>query len=290
MSSLILPFSLPFFYPAAGQCFNLPAETYDPEKELFSAWEWLSLAIAGDKVVVIAGGYLSITSTAVIGQIMVYNLADGSLVGKWRTETDMFNSAPLVVAPTDATVGGPRVYVTGTKGNLYCFDPASPSGGPVWMTSGEIGAIPPEDLPESTYTYITLTPAGTLLITASAGGKDWADEKTVYAIVNGVQTPASSGPSIGAQAAIIGTVVGLLLVTAAGGGFAYYRVPAFRTKVSEGMTKVANVVRGKKAYSSVGITGGATAFTGATGASAAASSSSSAAAGTGFNSGGYGGI
>jgi hypothetical protein len=61
----------------------------------------------------------------------------------------------------------------------------------VWTTYGEIGAVPDSELAKSTYTYISVTSQGTLLVTGPAPGADWQDENYVYAVVNGLQTPAN---------------------------------------------------------------------------------------------------
>jgi hypothetical protein len=155
----------------------------------------------------------------------------------------MFNSAPLVVTPSGGSdAANARVFVTTTRGGVYCYAAGAAVGnGPVWTTYGEIGAVPDSELPESTYSYISVTSQGTLLVTGPAPGADWQDEKYVYAIVNGVQTPSNPGPAPGLGA---GTVVGILavavLVAGAGGGFAYVRVPGFRSAVDSTSAAVKN--------------------------------------------------
>jgi hypothetical protein len=155
----------------------------------------------------------------------------------------MFNSAPLVVTPGGGSdTGNARVFLTTTRGGIYCYAAGAAVGnGPVWTTYGEIGAVPDSELPESTYSYISVTQQGTLLVTGPAPGADWQDEKYVYAIVNGVQTPAnpSSGPSLGAGA-VAGILAAAVIVSGAGGGFAYVRVPGFRSAVDSTSSAVKN--------------------------------------------------
>jgi hypothetical protein len=224
--------------------------------------------------------------------MFAYQLDGAKELGRWRTYSDMFNSPPLAVT-SSVGAGATRLFVTSTLGGLYAFDAANVGAGPVWVTRGEVAAIPTDDLPQSTYCYITLTPQGTLLVTASAGGADWSDEKAVYAIVNGAQAPPVAAAAAGPGAALVaGLVVAALAVSAAGGGFAYFRVPAFRSAVDGAVGTVKGLTGGRAAYRSVTIAseGGAVGFTGGSGGGGTAPGGFGSTAGgaVGFNSGGYG--
>lgn len=266
-----------------GECFNLPMLAFDPDSETFSPWMWLTMSLAGGNIYIAASGYITFQGDT-HGAIFVYGLATGALVSKYRTESDMFNSAPLAVVPD---VGEPRIYVTSTLGGLYCFSASTMAGGPLWVTRGEVGAIPGEDLPQSTYSYLTLTPRGTLLVTASAGGADWSDEKVVYAIVNGVQVPPASAGS-GSPSNTGGIVAAVLLgLAGAAGVFSYFKVPAFRAGVDAGVsTARAGVAKMAGGYKSVGASSG-----GGSGLSASFGSGGSSGGAPAFTSGGgYGGV
>jgi hypothetical protein len=109
----------------------------------------------------------------------------------------MFNSAPLVVTPGNGSeTTGARVYLTSSRGGIYCYAAGAAVGdGPVWTTFGEIGAVPEAEPAETTYSYLSVTPQGTLLVAGPAPGAGWRDGKYVYAIVNGVCTPPSRAAS-----------------------------------------------------------------------------------------------
>ena len=237
-----------------GECFNLPAEEYNPDTLIFLAWDWMALSVSGGNVYITASGYPSVTSTVMHSALMVYALATGKRIGLYRGEDDMFNSAALVVKDSN---GMERAFITTTRGKVHCFGSgAAVSAGPLWTTSAEVGAIPDDDVPQSTYSFLTLTPRGTLLITASAGGKDWSDEKTVYAIVNGVLTPptGTDKASQWTSTIIAVSLITTLLVGAAGGVAGYYRVPSFRSAVDDGIAKARAMLpagMGKSAYSTV---------------------------------------
>ena len=58
-----------------------------------------------------------------------------------RFDTDMFSSAALIVTPG----GNPenaQVYISTTKGGIYCYNAMTVSNGPLWNTYGEIGRVP----------------------------------------------------------------------------------------------------------------------------------------------------
>jgi hypothetical protein len=273
----------------SGQCVNIPAEAFDPDSETFAAWEWMALGAANGNVYLVASGYDSITSTGMHSAVFVYPLAGGGKLGaKYRVDGDMYNSAPLLVVSPGNLGGVTRLIVTTTLGQVVAFDADNVAAGPAWATSGEVASIPNEDLPQSTYSFLTLTPSGTLLVTASVGGADWADEKAVYAVVNGVLTPPA--PSAGPNNQVVGVALSItaVLVAAAGFGFAYYKAPGFRRSVDALASSAKSAVTGgRSSYKPAQVQS----FTGA-GGSGGAGDSASAFTGSsgGFNSGGYGGV
>lgn len=277
----------------SGQCVNIPAEAFDPDSETFAAWEWMALGAANGNLYIVASGYDSITSTAMHSGIFVYPFNGGGKLGaKYRVDGDMYNSAPLLVVSPGNLGGATRLILTTTLGRVVAFDAANVAAGPVWTTSGEVAAIPNEDLPQSTYSFLTLTPSGSLLVTASVGGADWADEKAVYAIVNGVLTPPA--PSSGPSNSVVGVALSItaVLVAAAGFGFAYYKAPGFRRTVDSVASSAKNAITGgRSSYKSAQVqsftgSGGGASGAGGAGDSASAFTGSSG----GFNSGGYGGV
>ena len=96
--------------------------------------------------------------------------------------TDMFSSAAVVVTPSGGTdFANARVYLSTTKGGIYCYSALNVNAGPLWTTYGEIGRVPDAALPESTYSYMTITATGTILVTAPAAGDLWSSEKVRWA-------------------------------------------------------------------------------------------------------------
>ena len=164
-------------------------------------------------------------------QIFAFDTTTGVLLQQHRFKRDMFNSAPLVVTGSDGAV---NVYVSTTLGNIYCYSAASVQSGPLWV-SADLPAIPVEDLPASTYTFLSVTQKGTLLATSTAGGALWQVQKATFAIANGLLTaPGGSNMAAGGAlsppaAAGVSSVV--LLLGAAAAYFAYGRVPAFKGAV-----------------------------------------------------------
>jgi hypothetical protein len=147
---------------------------------------------------------------------------------------DIFNSAPLVILYSGGIASSYRVFVSSAAGNLYAFGAGSSvSNGPSFI-SQDLPAIPPENLPQSTFCFLSVTPAGTILATTSMGGSTWNDQKAFVAIVNGVAAPprppaASSGLSAGAKAGIVFGVLSLLAIV---GVVAFIKIPAFAEAVT----------------------------------------------------------
>jgi len=231
-------------------CENIPAESYDPETELFTEWDWLAISVSTDGIVYLAAsGYTVFNLRDTHTMLASFNGASGALLAKHRFDTDMFNSAPLLITQSS---GAGRLYMSSTKGGMYCYSVDSIASGPIWSTMGEIGRIPDEELPESTYSYLTVTASGTLLVTGPAPGDLWSTEKYVYAITNGVFTPpttATSGLSTGAVAGIAVTsvaVVGAALVVA------YTRVSSFRSAIDGATNAVRSNIPGMSSYKGVG--------------------------------------
>ena len=83
-------------------------------------------------------------------------------IAQYTISNDIVNSAPLVVVYSGG-VGTSRVFVSTAKGFLYVFSSGTAlASGPLYVTK-DLPAIPDEDLPMSTYCFLSVTPAGTLL-------------------------------------------------------------------------------------------------------------------------------
>jgi hypothetical protein len=177
----------------------------------------------------------------------------------------------------------PGVFVSSALGNIYAFAPgAAAGGGPLWKTADlRSQAIPADALPSSTYSFLSATIAGTLLVTTTAGGANWQTEKAFVAIVNGVFPPpgaAARGLSSGAAA---GIAIGVLAGAGALAALAYLRVPAFASTV-DGL--LASVGVGGGGGSGKAFLGSKAGFS-AVGQSPPAPASSSSYGSTGFSSG-----
>lgn len=223
-----------------GPCVPLPAEGVDSAEGGVFHWDWMAGAFYNNLFYVAMSGLAGDEGPEkfqglgdYLSALSVFDTTSGALLATYRFSGDFFNSAPLVVAGSGG-VGSVSVFLTSNTGKLYAFPGgAALGGGPSWTTSGEIPGIPLEDLPTSTFSYLSVTASGTLLVTSSAGGADWQDEKSFVAIVNGVFPPsaaaaAASGIGAGAKAGIAITV---LLVLGGGFGYAYATVPAVKAAV-----------------------------------------------------------
>ena len=240
-----------------GPCVRMPelnGQTTDASGNTrYLRWEWAAIAldVKNQLLYVAVAGLVneeSITSFKGKGDmgtaLMAINTATGARVGVYRMSGDYFNSPPLVVLPS---VGAARVIVTTTLGNVVAFAPgAGVSAGPLW-TSPDLKPIPDDDLPESTYSFLSVTSAGTLLATTTAGGdcKDgnscWSDEKAFVAIVNGVRSPTPSGAVPGglSAGAAAGIAIAVLAVVGLAGATAFLYVPAFAASVRAAVGAVA---------------------------------------------------
>ena len=142
-------------------------------------FSWIAggLFAAQNQLLVATSGVLNEDVFARAGWASTLSLIDGgsgAVLASYRTGTDIYNSAPLVVTGTDGTI----VLLTTAAGDLLAFaaTEAGVAAGPMWRSS-DLPGIPAEDLPASTYAFLSITPAGTLLATVSAGGAEWQKEK-----------------------------------------------------------------------------------------------------------------
>ena len=163
--------------------------------------------------------------------IFAFDSTTGLNTDQHRFKRDMFNSAPLVATGSDGAV---RVYVSTTLGAIFCYAPGALAGGPLWV-SQDLPPIPTEDLPATTYTFLSVTQKGTLLATSTAGGAKWQTQKATFAIVNGLLSPqqASAAAASGALSppAAAGVSSAVILLGAFGAWVAYGRVAGFRSAV-----------------------------------------------------------
>ena len=134
--------------------------------------------------------------------LLVYSAASGALLAQHRFAGDMFNSAPLVVTPSPGTGAASHVILTTATGQViaYAAGPAGVAAGPAWSTLGDIAGVPATELPSSTYSFLSATPLGTLLVTTTAGGAGWQKEKAWFAVINGVYPPVGGGGAAQASA------------------------------------------------------------------------------------------
>jgi hypothetical protein len=124
------------------------------------------------------------------GALAVLDTLDGTLLSTTYLNAnatdpaaDMFSTAPLVLSSADGT----SVLLATTGGALMSF--AADGTGPTWVAN-ELPAIPAEDFPASTYSFLSVTSAGAVLLTTTAGGADWQTEKSFVAVANGAFAPA----------------------------------------------------------------------------------------------------
>jgi len=215
---------------------ELSVDTTDPQGDFYFRWQWMAGALQGNFLYVAASGnakeepILKAGLAGLTSVLYVWDVTKGALVASHRFTGDLFNSAPLVV---QGTSGAPTVFVLSALGTLYAYPGgAAVAGGPSWVQPGAVNGIPADDLPSSTYAYMSLTPSGTILAVASAGGALWQTEKVYYGIVNGVFPPNGPAPASGpSPAAAAGIAIGVLGAGAAAFAGAYMYVPAFAAAV-----------------------------------------------------------
>jgi hypothetical protein len=273
-------------------CVVIPAfEVVDEKVDIADyRWLWLSMALQPSSADGSAAARLFVSASAtendetflyngvedLTSALFVLDTTTGIWLDQHRFKRDMFNSAPLVATGTDGAV---RVYVSTTLGFIYCYSAGSLAGGPLW-TSQDLAPIPLEDLPLTTYTFLSVTQKGTLLATSTAGGAMWQTQKATFAVVNGLLAPsaaaaaAASGALSPPAAAGVSSVV--ILLAAAAAYVAYGRVAAFRDAVDAAVAGAKGGVREWGAgTSAAGAAGGPGAKANASSSLLRASSSSS---------------
>ena len=181
-------------------------------------YEWVALALDAqlNTLYVSASGVynddIASARFGVTSSLFAFSTDDGSPIGDpYRMDGDIFNSAPMIVSDSNSQVPT-TLLVSSARGFLSAFPSGyQVSNGPLW-SEPDFPAIPDEDLPSTTYSFLSATPAGTVLACTSAGGADWQDEKAFVAIANGVLSPstavtASSTPSPSPSATPTGDVL-----------------------------------------------------------------------------------
>lgn len=248
-----------------GQCIRIPelSRSEGSTGTLIFRWEWLAAGLWQSRGLMYISGSATASDETIINSvndltsvIFVFDVTQGALVGYHRFTGDQFNSPPLVVTGS-AGAGSTRIYLSSTLGNIYCYDANNINNGYMWV-SNDIPGIPYDDLPATTYSYLTVTNAGTILLTSTAGGADWSDEKAIFAIVNGVSPPPTTPDSNGiAPGAAFGVAVAVLGVASALGFIGYKRSPFVRNVIDNGVdtaksvsTKMMNFVRDTTGMSS----------------------------------------
>jgi hypothetical protein len=248
------------------QCITIPWEDYQVNPNtgtpLYYRWEWLAGALSNGYFYVACSGTkddsTNVPTTANLeSQLLVVDLKTGSIISQHRWAGDMFNSAPLVVTSSVNSVTTTRVYLTTTMGGFYCYNGGElVKNGPVWSTQGEVGGVPWDDIPASTFTYLTLTPTGAVLIVSTAGGAYWNDEKVLYAIVNGLKVPLTQSSNAISPAVTASLVTGGILLAVVAGYVAFLKVPAFASLILGAKSSVMGAVgvSSKAGFSSMAVT------------------------------------
>jgi hypothetical protein len=167
-------------------------------------WTWMSMGLKPAQGTNAAVLFITASATELDETFLVNGTSDlysaiwsfdtttGKLQQSHRLNQDLFNSAPLVVTGSDGVV---NVFVSSTLGNIYCYSSTALANGWLWRTA-DLAPVPVEDLPASTYTFLSVTQKGTLLATSTAGGATWQDQKATFAIAAGVIGPyPSASPS-----------------------------------------------------------------------------------------------
>ena len=170
-------------------------------------WTWMSMGLKPSNGSAAAVLFITASATEIdetfltngtsdlYSAIWAFDTVTGKLQQKFRFNMDLFNSAPLVVTGTD---GITNVYVSSTLGNIYCFSSTALANGWLWRTL-DLAPVPLEDLPASTYTFLSVTQKGTILATSTSGGATWQDQKSTFAVQAGVVGPfpsASPSPTV----------------------------------------------------------------------------------------------
>lgn len=186
-----------------GECVIIPAfERIDEGFDVVDyRWIWMSMglmpAVVGDGPAVLFVSasateldetFLTNGTADLYSAVWAFDTSSGSLLQSFRWAGDMVNSAPLVVTGSDGTT---NVYMSSTLGNIYCFSAAALANGWLWR-SADLAPIPLEDLPSSTYTFLSVTDKGTLLAVSTEGGATWSDQKAAFAIAGGLVGPSPS--------------------------------------------------------------------------------------------------
>jgi hypothetical protein len=123
--------------------------------------------------------------------LLAFNLLNNDPLD--NSTADMYNSAPLVLS----SASGTSILLSTAGGALVGFAPGASGvdAGPAWVAANDLPAIPVEDFPAATFSFLSVTAAGTVLVTTTAGGADWRDEKAFVAVANGAFPPAARSPT-----------------------------------------------------------------------------------------------
>jgi hypothetical protein len=163
-----------------------------PGSTYYYRWTWMGAAFDGTYVYVAASATTAdsviITGLADLhSALFVYRASDGALIGSYAVEKDLFTSAPLLV---QGAKGHAQVYITSALGSLYCFGSGKPTGNkPLWVSAKVYPGIPVELLPTATYSYLSATESGAILVAGGQGGMRYVEGEALYAVVNGVFRP-----------------------------------------------------------------------------------------------------
>ena len=174
-------------------CVSIPSIGSYPygDQVINGNWQWLGLATYNGAVVVSASGAknddLVMARFGIGSALFVFSASSGYLLSSNIVDDDLYNSAPLIVVPIEGLTDT-RIFVTSAKGVLTAYLFPDVSTGPLW-SQVDFPVIPDEDLPLTTYAFLSVTETGTILATSSAGGVEWQDEKAFVALANGVFDP-----------------------------------------------------------------------------------------------------
>jgi hypothetical protein len=251
-------------FPNQGKvtCVNLPKfeVVIENQDEIDFRWLWLAMGLQPASEDGSVGAMLFVSASATLDDetninglddltsgLFQFDTLSGLLKSQYRLQRDMFNSAPLVVSSSVDNIV--QVYVSSSLGFLYCFSANSIANGPLW-SSQDIAPIPQEDLPATTYSFLSVTQTGTVLVTASAGGDTWQDQKATFAIKNGLinpVVPSSNAAAAAAQRASIAAGVSIAVLLLAGIGFwrAYTVMPEVKDATDNFVDTIKSTLSGR---------------------------------------------
>ena len=156
-------------------------------------WTWLALGLDSDndELYIVMSGAVDedpLNRKGVRSALTVVDTRFGFVLAtdEIGVPGDMFCTAPLVLS----SASGSSLLIATTGGLLVGYTGGAPgvADGPAWA-SPDLPTVPLKDFPASTHSFLSTTPAGTVLLTTTAGGSGWKHEKAFVAVANGAFAP-----------------------------------------------------------------------------------------------------